>query len=120
METGGSLTAPESVRKLQTALHAKAKESPDFRFYALSDKVWRADFLQAAWHAVSSQPGMPNPASQRCYDASGADDAVAPGRRVVTMEPRRAAHGQSNRSSVTTLEESMILMSLAAACRMER
>ncbi len=57
METGGSLTAPESVRKLQTALHAKAKESPDSRFYALSDKVWRADFLQAAWHAVRRNGG---------------------------------------------------------------
>ena len=57
METGGSLAAPESVRKLQTALHAKAKESPDFRFYALSDKVWRADFLQAAWHAVRRNGG---------------------------------------------------------------
>ena len=42
METGGSLIAPDSVRKLQTALHAKAKGSPDFRFYSLSDKVWRA------------------------------------------------------------------------------
>ena len=30
------------------------------------------------------------------------------------------AEGQSKRSSVTMLEESMILMSLAAACRMER
>ena len=57
METGGSLTAPESVRKLQTALHAKAKESPDFRFYALSDKVWRADILEAAWHAVRRNGG---------------------------------------------------------------
>ena len=57
METGGSLTAPASVRKLQTALHAKAKESPDFRFYALSDKVWRADILQAAWHAVRRNVG---------------------------------------------------------------
>jgi hypothetical protein len=26
-----SLTTPSSVQKLQTALHAKAKESPDFR-----------------------------------------------------------------------------------------
>ena len=69
---------------------------------------------------VSSQPGMPNPASQRCHDAARADDAVAPGTGAVTMEPRRAGHGQSNRSSVTTLEESMILMSLAAACRRER
>ena len=57
METGGSLTAPESVRKLQTALHAKAKESPDLRFYSLSDKVWRADMLQAAWHAVRRNGG---------------------------------------------------------------
>ena len=57
METGRSLTAPESVRKLQTALHAKAKESPDFRFYALSDKVWRADILEAAWHAVRRNGG---------------------------------------------------------------
>ncbi len=57
METGGSLAAPKSVRKLQTALHAKAKESPDFRFYALSDKVWRADILQAAWHVVRRNGG---------------------------------------------------------------
>ena len=57
METGGSLTAPERVRKLQTALHAKAKGSPDFRFYSLSDKVWRADLLQAAWHAVRRNGG---------------------------------------------------------------
>jgi hypothetical protein len=30
-----SLTTPSSIQKLQTALHAKAKESPDFRFYAV-------------------------------------------------------------------------------------
>ena len=57
METGESLAAPESVRKLQTALHAKAKESPDFRFYSLSDKVWRADVLHAAWQVVRRNDG---------------------------------------------------------------
>ena len=57
METGGSLTAPDSVRKLQTALHAKAKGSPDFRFYSLSDKVWRADVLEAAWQTVRRNGG---------------------------------------------------------------
>jgi hypothetical protein len=40
-ETGVSLRAPESVQKLQTALHAKAKE----RFCALYDKLYREDVL---------------------------------------------------------------------------
>jgi RNA-directed DNA polymerase len=36
-----SLTTPSSVQKLQTALHAKAKESPSLRFHALYDKVYQ-------------------------------------------------------------------------------
>ena len=44
-----SLTTPESIQKLQTALHGKAKESPDFRFYALYDKVYRKDILAFAY-----------------------------------------------------------------------
>ena len=36
METGVDLQAPDSVRRLQTALHAKAKGDPAFRFYTLS------------------------------------------------------------------------------------
>jgi RNA-directed DNA polymerase len=43
-----SLTTAFSVQKLQTALHAKAKESPDFRFYAQYDKVYRKDVLAFA------------------------------------------------------------------------
>ena len=43
-----SLLPPPKVRKLQEALHAKAKGSPDYRFYALYDKVYRGDVL---WHA---------------------------------------------------------------------
>ena len=52
METGASLAASDTVRKLRTALHAQAKGDPAFRFYALSDKVWRQDMLEAAWQAV--------------------------------------------------------------------
>ena len=35
---GVNLQTPESVQKLQNALHAKAKGALDFRFYALYDK----------------------------------------------------------------------------------
>ncbi len=57
MGTGASLTASERVQRLQTALHAKAKEAPGFRFYTLSDKVWRDDVLAVAWQAVRRNGG---------------------------------------------------------------
>jgi len=43
-----SLRTRQKVQKLQAALHAKAKQSPSYRFYALSDKVYRADVLNEA------------------------------------------------------------------------
>jgi RNA-directed DNA polymerase len=45
----GNLATPLTVQKLQTALHAKAKENPGFRFYALYDKFYRTDVLQYAY-----------------------------------------------------------------------
>jgi len=52
-----SLTTPSSVQKLQTALHAKAKESPDYRFYALYDKVYRRDVLAYAYERCRTNDG---------------------------------------------------------------
>ncbi len=57
MGTGEGLAASERVQRLQTALHAKAKGAPDFRFYSLSDKVWRDDVLAVAWQAVRRNGG---------------------------------------------------------------
>jgi RNA-directed DNA polymerase len=39
----GDLSTPDSVQKLQTALHAKAKAEPGYRFYALYDKISREE-----------------------------------------------------------------------------
>src|SRR6201997_5914303 len=52
-----SLATPESVQKLQTALHDKAKRSPDFRFYALYDKVYRQDVLAFAYECCKANGG---------------------------------------------------------------
>src|SRR6201984_2533862 len=52
-----SLTTPFSVQKLQTALHAKAKESPSFRFHALYDKVYRKDVLAYAYERCQVNGG---------------------------------------------------------------
>ncbi len=52
-----SLSTPESVQKLQTALHDKAKEAPSFRFYALYDKVYRKDVLAFAYECCKANGG---------------------------------------------------------------
>jgi len=52
-----NLTTPESIQKLQTALHDKAKEAPNFRFYALYDKVYRKDVLAFAYECCKANGG---------------------------------------------------------------
>jgi RNA-directed DNA polymerase len=52
-----SLSTPESVQKLQTALHDKAKEALNFRFYALYDKVYRKDVLVFAYERCKANGG---------------------------------------------------------------
>ncbi|MCP5119201.1 MAG: group II intron reverse transcriptase/maturase [bacterium] len=54
-----SLRPPEKVQKLQAALHAKAKESPTYRFYALYDKVYREDILLFAYRCCKANGGAP-------------------------------------------------------------
>jgi RNA-directed DNA polymerase len=55
----GNLSTPASVRKLQRALHAKAKAEADFRFYALYDKLYREDILAHAYAQCRSNNGAP-------------------------------------------------------------
>ena len=54
-----SLTTPDSIRKLQRKLYLKAKAEPEFRFYQLYDKVWRADIVAHAYALARSNAGAP-------------------------------------------------------------
>ncbi len=53
------LEPPVSVQKLQTALQAKAKGSPGYRFYLLYDKVYRKDVLDYAYRCCRANGGAP-------------------------------------------------------------
>src|SRR5713101_184154 len=53
----GNLSTPSSVQKLQTALHAKAKAEPEYRFYALYDKMYRKDVLAFAYECCRANKG---------------------------------------------------------------
>ena len=68
MATDEGLTGSERVRKLQTVLHAKAKEDPKRRFHALADKVWRKDFLTEAWERVRRNGGTAGVDGERIKD----------------------------------------------------
>jgi RNA-directed DNA polymerase len=55
----GNLSTPNSVQKLQMALHAKAKAAAGYRFYALYDKISREDILAHAYAQCRSNKGAP-------------------------------------------------------------
>jgi RNA-directed DNA polymerase len=63
-----SLVTPASVQKLQMALHAKAKESAGFRFYALYDKVYRKDLLGFAYACSQANGGAAGVDQQKFED----------------------------------------------------
>ena len=51
------LSTPERIRTLQRKLYVKAKGEPDFRFYLLYDKMWRADILEHAYRLCRANGG---------------------------------------------------------------
>ena len=88
-----SLTPPIKVEKLQTALHTKAKNSPDYRFYALYDKVYRRDVLAWAYVRCLRNGGVPGVDGQSFDDIekSGRDqwlDELAEELRKETYRPQ--------------------------------
>ena len=47
-----SLETPIKIRTLQRKLYQKAKGEPNYRFYLLYDKMYRAQYSTSVWYRI--------------------------------------------------------------------
>jgi retron-type reverse transcriptase len=92
-EIGVSLVPPYKVEKLQAALHTKAKNAPNYRFYTLYDKLYRRDALEHAYDRFRANNGAPGVDRQAFRDIKeyGEDrwlDELAEELRSGTYQPQ--------------------------------
>ena len=88
-----NLTTPEKIETLRRKLYAKAKAEPNFRFYLLYDKVYRADMLAHAYALAKANAGAPgvDGVTFAMIDAMGEEEwitALAEELRAKTYRPQ--------------------------------
>jgi len=67
-EVKSGVRLPTKVSELRWKLAHKAKQEPGFRFYALHDRIYREDVLDAAWLTVLAHNGAPGVDGISCQD----------------------------------------------------
>jgi len=113
----------DKVQELQRKLYLKAKSQPNFRFYALYDKIYRMDVLKKAWQKVKANHGASGIDSKSIKDIEeGVDDFLkeiqeelrrkkycpSPARRVYIPK----SNGKLRPLSIPTIKDRVVQMAL--------